>query len=120
MMEIDVETRRKPMAARQARTPGNYLVLGDFGGRPATPTPVDCDNFDYVLAGVGLNLQGAIVHELEDFHPDRLYQRLDLFRGLRETKAEPAAPSRQASPPRPDIGEMIRPSSLLDQIAEGG
>lgn len=118
MMEIDVETRRKAVATEPAK-PAHYLVLGDFGGRPAAPSAIDRDNFDSVLASVGLNLQGILVHELEDFHPDRLYQRLDLFRGLREAKPEPVEAPRPKPAPRPDIGEIIRPSSLLDQIVEG-
>jgi type VI secretion system protein ImpC len=80
---------------------------------------VDRDNLDTVLARCEVNLAGTQMRELEDFHPDRLYQRLDVFADLREE--EPAAtPARPQAAPRADLGEILRPSSLLEQIAGGG
>ena len=50
---------------------------------------VDRDNVDQVMKrlDVRLELPGVGVlrfQELEDFHPDRLFQSLDLFRGMRD------------------------------------
>ena len=70
--------------------PFRVLLAGDFSGRswrendpaPFVPKRIDRDNFDDVLASmkIRLNLHGISlpVRELEDFHPDRIYQ-LPLF-----------------------------------------
>lgn len=89
------------------------LLLGDFSGRanrsvvetgPALAKRpirrVDVDNFEQLLADyqprLSLPLQG---HQLElafsgldDFHPDSLYQRLDLFQALRRLRGRLANP----------------------------
>jgi type VI secretion system protein ImpC len=53
---------------------------------------IDRDNFDEVMAGMGMHLrlgregdEGATLRfrELDDFHPDRIYHSLDIFRELR-------------------------------------
>jgi type VI secretion system protein ImpC len=121
MIELDVEARRKPVAV-DSEGPARYLVLGDFGGRSgASPIPVDRDNLDEVLARFEVKLAGAPFRELEDFHPDRLYQRLDLFRDLRDGEATvPPAPTRPQAAPRADIEKILRPGSLLETIAGGG
>lgn len=118
MIELDVQARRK--TAIVADAPYRYLVLGDFGGRQMGPTAVDRDNLDDVLAAGDVTAAGVKIRELEDFHPDRLYQRLDIFRGLRETEPEPPPPARPPPAPRADLEELLRSSSLLEQIAEGG
>jgi hypothetical protein len=124
MIELDVETRRKaPLGDSEARD--NYLILGDFGGgdqagRSSSPVLVDLDNVPYVLDRLGVTLGGSRIRQLDDFHPDNLFQRLSFFRGLREEKPAPPAPSqpRHASPD-PDIEKILRPSSLLEQMAGG-
>ncbi|MFW5641043.1 MAG: type VI secretion system contractile sheath domain-containing protein [Thermodesulfobacteriota bacterium] len=86
-------------------TPFRLLILGDFSGRKnralsgplagRSPTMIDRDNFDTVLAQTAPELQLFFVgedsppititfKELEDFHPDRLLERLDVFRALRQ------------------------------------
>jgi type VI secretion system protein ImpC len=116
MIELDVLAQRKTAIVPDG--PRRYLVLGDFGGRQMGPTPVDRDNLDDVLAISEVDLHGVRMRELEDFHPDRLYQRLDVFRGLRESAPEePAAPPEV---PRANLQEMLSSASLLEQIAEGG
>ena len=84
--------------------PLRILVLGDFGGTAASSTgaerqeivkrslaAVDIDNFDQVLARHAPTLclsSGEVVvfKSLDDFHPDRLVERLDLFQSLRELR----------------------------------
>ena len=101
--------------------PFRILLAGDFSGRswrenaarPFTPQRIDRDNFDDVLASlkVGLNLHGLHLsfRELEDFHPDRIYQLpvfQDLDRHLPASTPPPAAISASAS------------GSLLDQLLD--
>ena len=117
MIEVDVEPRRKTIVA-EADKPARYLVLADFGGRATEPVAVDRDNLDDVLSRLDVNLGGVRLRELEDFHPDRLYQRLDIFRELDTAPEEKPPPP--AAAPSPDIEEILRPSSQLEQIAEGG
>jgi len=103
--------------------PFRILLAGDFSGRswrenaarPFTPLRIDRDNFDDVLASlqVGLNLHGLHLafRELEDFHPDRIYQLpvfQDLDRHLPAATPPPAAVSARA----PGSG------SLLDQLLD--
>ncbi|HEY4363286.1 MAG TPA: type VI secretion system contractile sheath large subunit [Bryobacteraceae bacterium] len=119
MIELGVEARRKRVPV-ETESPARFLVLGDFGGRAeANAIPIDRDNFDGVLSRFEVKLAGSKIEELDDFHPDRLYQRLDVFRDLREGDA-PEAPSRPGSLPQADLERILRPSSLLDKIAGGG
>ena len=46
-----------------------------------------------------------------------LYRKLDLFR---EFDATPRVERTEAEVPKADISELLRPSSLLEQITEGG
>jgi type VI secretion system protein ImpC len=97
------------------------LVLGDFGAAaaPARPVLVDRDNLEQVMKrlDVRLELPGAGTlrfNELDDFHPDRLYQSLDLFKGLREMRAYAEDPEFRTSTPQPPG------VSLLDEIVDAG
>jgi type VI secretion system ImpC/EvpB family protein len=70
------------------------LVIGDFSGRfsgnretpKLTPRVIDRDNFDDVMKAmkISLEVQGKSVsfNELEDFHPDHIYQALGSFADL--------------------------------------
>jgi type VI secretion system protein ImpC len=100
---LDVNAGSQPVVAEPTEeTPFRILAAGDFSGRgsreraPARgrlkPVVIDRDNFDEVLAGMGIHLrlgregdEGATLRfrELDDFHPDRIYQSLDIFRELR-------------------------------------
>jgi type VI secretion system protein ImpC len=117
MIELDVETRRKTAIA-SSEVASFYLILGDFGGRSGGPAAVDRDNLDGVLARQAINLAGSPIREIEDFHPDRLYQRLEVFHDLREDPAEETPAS--ARSPKLNLAEILKPSSLLEQIAGGG
>ncbi len=117
MIDLDVQPRRKALHTVSG-TAARYLLLGDFGGRSHGPHSVDRDNLDEVLTRQDVNLAGAQIREIEDFHPDRLYRRLELFRDLRDSEPEPPASPAQASP-RPDLGKILQQSSLLERIAGG-
>lgn len=112
MIEVDVAPRRTTIVA-PADEPARYLVLGDFGGRRTGVLQVDRDSINDVLAIFHVAAGGMEIRELEDFHPDRLFQRLEM--GTADQPAPAPAPS-----PEADIAELLRPTSLLDQIAEGG
>ncbi len=115
MIEIGAEPQRQAVAIAEDE-PAHYLVLGDFGGRPLEPVAIDRDNFDAVMERLDVNLAGARFRELEDFHPDRLYRNLPLFR---EFDPAPQAPEPERATPQADIAALLRASSLLEQIAEG-
>jgi type VI secretion system protein ImpC len=123
-------------------TPFRIAVLADFSGRAnrgiletgralaaRRPVRIDRDNVDEVIARLAPELllplgdgRAAVrFSELDDFHPDRLYERLPAFRALRETRERAAAPvplgeiGRQSG--RASTGRVAPPSgNLLDQI----
>ena len=90
-------------------TPFRLLLLGDFSAsgskQPISsrkPVQVDRDNFDDVLAAFHPELKINLGDEepatlkfsdLDDFHPDRLLERLDMFRKLRNIRARLADPA---------------------------
>jgi type VI secretion system protein ImpC len=118
MIELGVEPKRKSVIIAEEE-PAHYLILGDFGGRATEPLAIDRDNFDSVMAKLQVNLAGGPLRELEDFHPDRLFRNLNLFREFDPAQTEVKEKSGQLTP-QADIGELLRSSSLLEQIAEGG
>jgi type VI secretion system protein ImpC len=123
-------------------TPFRILVLGDFGASAGSARPVfiDRDNFDEVMGRlkVGLELPGAGAlrfKEVDDFHPDHLFESLDLFHGLRELRArvedpetfrktaselmEPVEESRRRGEPKPEVPiDFLSSGSLLDDVVE--
>lgn len=135
---------RSPRAARR------LLLVGDFSGQPAAerrpladrPTHrVDIDNLDSVLARLAPRLHGSAgavdFEQLEDFHPDALYTRLDLFQALRDARRAPpqkaadllgallggpAAAAPAAAPAAGGLDELIRrvvaPHIVPDMRAE--
>ena len=86
--------------------PFHILFLGDWSGRESRsdvgspkrrPIFIDRDNFDSVISnlnvGLELDLSGdgedflnLRFKELEDFHPDRIFQQIPLFSDLREIR----------------------------------
>lgn len=107
--------------------PFRILIAGDFSGRDSRgvhgslsgrrPQLVDRDNIDDVIAGMRpqLRLPGLTVEfsELDDFDPDRIYRRSDIFQELAEQKVRPLpAPPPPARPARTGGG------SLLDDLVE--
>jgi len=102
----------EPPAAPDPDTPFRIAVLGDFSGRanrgvfePGAGVArrrllaVDRDNFDEVLARLGVEVRlplagrgGPIAPiqfaELEDFHPDRIFERVEAFEQLRKLREQ--------------------------------
>src|SRR5262245_12227523 len=87
---------------RDEEEPMRLLVLGDFSGKPPAERPplasrpiarVDPDNLEEVMRRwrPRLTVAGVVIpfEELDDFHPDRLYARLDTFQVLREERTNP-------------------------------
>src|ERR1035438_10272179 len=104
-LDVSVGADRSP-AKPASEAPFCILLLGDFSGRanrgaPAPPSrkpvAIDRDDFDQVMANMGAELHlGEGQHgprmalgfqELEDFHPDRIYEKIELFQTLRDRKS---------------------------------
>jgi len=98
----------------ESESPMRILILGDFSGQAGRqpersnivkrrPIVVDRDNLDQVMAKLAVELhlggnagdQGLSIRfrELEDFHPDRLYQQVGLFQALRDLRSRLSDPS---------------------------
>jgi type VI secretion system protein ImpC len=85
--------------------PMRMLIVGDFSGRRRTagdiadirPLLVDRDNIDDVIAkhaivldnligGEGVPTASVAIGSMADFHPDALFERLDIFASLRQMR----------------------------------
>src|SRR3990172_5805647 len=84
------------------------VILGDFSGRAGKgirksglagmkPLLVDRDNFDEVLRKLNVEIKLSILGKdslpvnvsfsnIDDFHPDSLYETIEVFRALKETR----------------------------------
>jgi type VI secretion system protein ImpC len=113
--ELSLYAFEEQTSARpDADEPFRVVVLGDFSARasrdadvsaksPRRLSEIDRDNFDEVLRSLGVGLRLSLAEggpavtlgfdELEDFHPDRIYERLDIFRKLRQTRRRLDDPS---------------------------
>jgi type VI secretion system protein ImpC len=125
-------------------TPFHIAVIGNFSGRvdrgPAETgrglagrgsCRIDRDNFDEVMAGLGIELrlpipegEGARVvlrfRELEDFHPDRIYGQVDAFRALREVRRKLDDPTNfEAAAREMGIGGATGPQSAPREPVPG-
>lgn len=90
-------------------TPFRILILGDWSGRSNRnlsassaelfgwrPLLVDRDNLDLLIAKLGAKLHLPLAdgslsltitfNQLADFHPDRIFERLEIFQALRGTR----------------------------------
>jgi type VI secretion system protein ImpC len=106
--------------------PFRILIIGDFGGRSSRglrtrisnrrPKLIDRDNFDETLAALVPALQLGTIEltfsELDDFHPDRIFSRLQAFQKLQERRSMPPT-LRPEAPPAAAI-----PPNLLESILE--
>src|ERR1035438_3115222 len=93
-VHLDVNpSARSAAAVVEPESPFRILLLGDFSGKGAptgkptarwNPVEIDRDNFEEVLARVAPGFTGMHFREMDDFHPDRIYQESKLFQALRE------------------------------------
>jgi type VI secretion system protein ImpC len=122
-------------------------VFGDFSGRSGgsdgapplsqrRPLQIDRDDVDAVLSRIAPALRLELdpreppleigFAAIEDFHPDRLIERLPLFKRLFTLRSEagaaqsasPSAPPRPAQRPE-SVALDMSAGSLLDRIVEG-
>ena len=155
-VHLDVNPGAHPSAAvLEPDAPFRILLLGNFSGRSSQaaksstdwkPVEIDRDNFEEVLARLSPEFAGVRFRELDDFHPDRIYQQSNLFQRLREVRRKleepatfaeaaaeirawtgertpPAAPLRTAEatePQRPAPPDLAPGVSLLDSIVNAG
>lgn len=115
-INLEAEPSGGAIAIRDTERPFRIALLGDFSGRASRglaesgaqlanreAVAVDRDNFDEVLAKlrvsldlpVGTNNHTSTLHfsELDDFHPDRIFERCELFQRLREIRTRLKDPS---------------------------
>src|SRR5262245_10907176 len=158
-VHLDVSPGEKPaILAPDSERPFRILLMGDFSGRslrndpPATrwkPVEIDRDNFDEVLGRMGamVNVGAAaaesklcfLFRELDDFHPDRIYESHALFENVRLLRRKSANPktfdeaaaeirkwSRAESPRKekpaaaaPPAAPLPKGGNLLDAILGG-
>jgi type VI secretion system protein ImpC len=103
-----VASMEEPRSKPEPEAPFRVAILGDFSGRESRgtvdrslanrkPLRVDRDNLDKVMGKLGVKIDLPILGkssppirlkfcELDDFHPDRLFERLDLFESLRDMR----------------------------------
>ncbi len=83
------------LADLSGRAQRNIEDAGDLGARPCPR--VDLDEFDSILMKYAPRIEWPIgqvdFKELDDFHPDQLYRKLEVFKSLRETRAKLKDPS---------------------------
>jgi len=114
-IHLDVEAGRdRETPAPTSDTPFRVALLGDFSGRSSRgicetgaklaerrAILIDRDNFDEVLARLAVRLQlplaggGSLALEfkdIDDFRPDALFERVEVFAKLKETRARLADP----------------------------
>jgi type VI secretion system protein ImpC len=102
-LEFDASFGRRG-GQREESEPMRLLVLGDFSAKPVEERAplasrpilrVDVDNVEDLMRRVDPRANSAAAeihfHQIDDFHPDRLFARLDLFRALRDVRASPPA-----------------------------
>ncbi|OLE53274.1 MAG: hypothetical protein AUG51_13990 [Acidobacteria bacterium 13_1_20CM_3_53_8] len=114
-----VATMEEPEAAAvrtDSETPFRIVIFGDWSGRANRglsassgelaawrPLLVDRDNLDRVMAKLGCRLHLPLAGDralsltiqfdsLEDFHPDRIFGRVEMFEALRRTRARLSNP----------------------------
>ena len=120
--------------------PFRIALIGDFSGRAnrqivekgralaaRRPLRVDRDSLDDAIARLAPRLELALrstgerleigFSSLDDFHPDRLYERLPHFRALRDTGARALASAALFTPRQPPSTPTApTPASALDAI----
>jgi len=96
-VEIDTLEKVRKIADPDAETPFHILVAGNFSGgagRHRKAVGIDRDDFDIVMAFLSPEAQvsaggvaaGIRFEEIDDFHPDRLFQNVEAMRALRNLR----------------------------------
>ena len=148
---------KKREAKPHPETPFRILLMGDFSGKTSRgqgrsagetsgrlrPVAVDRDNIDAVLKRMNVEIALPLggnnnapisirFAAMDDFHPDSIYQRLDVFKDLRDIREgldDPAvlaalAGELRAKPPKemeqevPQEQPPLQEGGLLDQIID--
>lgn len=110
LTELSSDLAQKAQGAQVLDPDKPFLILvaGDFSGgsgRNRRPVQIDRDNFDQVMAlfapeirvGVGGSASAIAFREMEDFHPDRLFERVASVRDFPEPQPRTAAPPANVS-----------------------
>lgn len=130
-VNVELEAQARPQRVGVAEEhPCRILLLGNFGGKGSRrPVLIDRDNFESVMAGMQVQVGPVEVREMDDFHPDTLYTRLEIFRSLRDTRerlmdrstfqAAAAEMSSWTEPPRPQPAPPpVKPEQLFAEMVE--
>ncbi|HTS29808.1 MAG TPA: type VI secretion system contractile sheath large subunit [Bryobacteraceae bacterium] len=126
-VHLDVNEEPQELPRQEPDTPFRILVAGNFSGgasRIRKPVLVDRDSFEEVLDlyGPEIRLEFARnpvdIHfrELDDFHPDSLFERLPPFqalRNLRQQIEEGAIPAEE-----PSLGKLSGADLLSTMMGE--
>jgi type VI secretion system protein ImpC len=140
-VDAGVEEEPKPYLRETGERSFRIAILGNFSGQAEDkiglkPIPVDVDTLDDAIARFRPSLVLPIgpagspsarvrFNELQDFHPDALYERLPIFQALRRKRSDLSDPevfamlSRASAPPAPPPPPPAPPpagGSLLDAI----
>lgn len=146
---LDVNPSQAPEPAQPLDdTPFRIAVIGDFSGRASrdadesgpelTRRPawrVDRDDLDQVMKEIGPALRLTLADgdsllirfaSLDDFHPDRLFERLPLFQALRDLRQrlsnastfKAAAAELAGGSAPPQSGKRMSGGSLLGDILD--
>jgi type VI secretion system protein ImpC len=131
-VEIDIAEQHARATELDPEEPFRILVAGNFSGgagRNRRTIQVDRDNFEQVLGMYSPQLRiplgtGEVTvtfRELDDFHPDRLFERLGPFHALRSLRRRladrstfAAAAAEMAAPPAEE-----KPASQTPRAASG-
>ena len=125
----DVGLGHAPAGRPIARDPFRIAILGDFTGRASreecesgsaltkrNPVIVDRDNFDDVFRKLSVSVELPVAGrirfaEIDDFHPDRLYEGVRLFAPLRKRSkramSQPARGHRVHHPLLPRLRQQL-------------
>lgn len=127
--QFQFELGREPGKKRE-QAPMRLLMLGDFSGQSAigrTPLPdrkpvrIDIDQLWKVANAMAprcMTTAGDIeLRDLEDLHPDRLFDRLKLFSALKEKRSQPA-PTGEGSPLAALLGGAPTPAAPAPEASD--
>ena len=121
---LDAEAEPATYRETDPDSPFRILVLGDYTGRAnrgiasglegRKPVLLDLDNFDDVMRDLqpSLRLPGVNLkfRELDDFHPDHLYEKVEFFQQLAALPYQPPQAARAVA--------AVPSAGLLDSILE--